>query len=125
MSLIQSKQIATATLVSATTVRANKAMVASLTTADGQLACATAVATTVSPSSAAGGYVGVRVNGVSYLVGDATKVGVACYFSADGGATARSMKAIAAGDLLYWNGTIAGFQLDPTDSVDFLYNVST
>jgi len=67
----------------------------------------------------------VSVNGLSQLTGDGTKVSVNCYFSADGGTTARAMKSIVAGDLLYWNGTVAGFQLASTDRIDFLYDVST
>jgi len=112
-------------LTGSSIARANKDMVASVTVADGNLACATAVATTVATSSAAGGYVGVDVNGVAYSVGDGTKVGVSCYFSADGGTTALAMKAIIAGDLLYWNGTVAGFQLAGTDRVSFFYDVSS
>lgn len=110
--------------VMATPVRANKSMTASTTTADGQLACATAVATTPTSPSAAGGGVAVRVNGVSYFVGDGTKVGVDCYFSADGGVTPRALQAVAAGDLLYWNGSVAQFQLAAaTDRIDFDYDV--
>ena len=33
------------------------------------------------------------MNGVHYVVGDGTKVGVDCYVSGDGGATARTMVA--------------------------------
>jgi hypothetical protein len=126
MAKIQPKQIDLSALAWATGERGNKNMAASDTAADGNQACATAVAVTPASSSTAGGYVGVRVNGVNYLVGDGTKVAVDCYFSGDGGTTARTMKAIVAGDLLYWNGSIAGFQLAAaTDKVDFLYDVST
>jgi hypothetical protein len=101
-------------------------MAASTTVLDGAVACATAVAATPAASSAAGGYVGVLVNGIEVLVGDGTKIGVDCYFSSDGGATARAMKAIVAGDLLYWNGSVAGFQLaSATDKIDFSYEVSS
>lgn len=111
---------------SATEARANKQMAASTTVSDGDLACATAVATTPATPSAAGGYVGVQVNGVNHLVGDGTKVAVDCYFSADGGATARALQAVVAGDLLYWNGSVAGFQLAAaTDTVSFFYEVSS
>lgn len=106
-------------------LRANKGMAASLTTADGQVACATTVATTPAASSTLGGYIAVRVNGVGYEIGDGTKVAVDCYFSGDGGTTARAMKSIVAGDLLYWNGSVAGFQLATTDRIDFVYNVTT
>jgi hypothetical protein len=98
-------------------VTANKNLTASVTTVDGDVA----TATTVTSNNALSGYVGVRVNGVHYLVGDGTKVAVDCYFSADGGTTARAMSAIAAGDTLYWNGSISGFQLATTDRIDFAY----
>lgn len=125
MAKIQPKQIDLTTLGWSTLQRANHNMAASITTVDGSLACATVVATTPAVSSAAGGYVGVSVNGVTALVGDGTKVAVDCYFSGDGGATARAMKAIVAGDSLYWNGSIAGFQLAVTDRLDFTLGVST
>ena len=125
MAKIQQKQIDLTTWAWSTPVRGNKHMAASVTAADGQQACATAVATTPSASTTAGGYVGVAVNGVSVFVGDGTKVAVDCYFSADGGTTARAMKAIVAGDLLYWNGSIAGYQLAASDSIDFFYPVAS
>jgi hypothetical protein len=106
-------------------VRANKGMTASTTTADDDLACATVVATTPSASSTAGGGIGVRVNGVAYRVGDGSKA-ADCYFSADGGTTARLLRSVIAGDLLYWVGSVALFQLDAaTDQIDFDYSVST
>lgn len=115
-----------AAVVSATPVRANKGMSASTTTADGNLACATAVATTPATSSAAGGAIGVQVNGVSYLVGDGTKVAADCYFSGNGGTTARALRSVVAGDLLYWQGSIAGFELSAvTDKISFIYEVSS
>lgn len=124
MALIQWKQIAATTIAWATGTRSNKQMAASLTTADGQVACATTVAQTPATPTTAGGWVNVLVNGVSYPVGDGVKT-TACYFSADGGATARTLKAIATGDTLYWNGSIALFQLAVTDLVDFLYDVAS
>jgi predicted nicotinamide N-methyase len=125
MSLIQAKQINTSSLVSGSPLRANKNMAASVTAADNALACATAVALTPAASSAGGGYLAARVNGVGYTVGDGTKVAVPCYFSGDGGATARTMKLVVAGDLLYWNGTVALFELDAADRVDFIFQVSS
>ena len=44
-----------------------------------------------------------------------------CYFSNDGGTTARLVVDIEAGDILYWNGSIAGYQLDATDDIDISY----
>lgn len=101
-------------------------MAALTTVADGDPACATAVAFTPAPSTAQGGYVGFRLNGTFITpIGDGTKVGVPVYFSGDGGVTARALRLIVAGDLPYWNGTIAGFQLTAaTDIVDYSYPVN-
>ena len=56
-------------------------------------------------------------------VGDGVKT-LNCYFSADGGTTAKSVSALTSGDQLYWNGTVAGFDLDTSDVIDFDYDVS-
>jgi hypothetical protein len=110
--------------VSATPSRANKAMVALTTVADGDKACATAVAFTPAVSGTNGGYIAVDCNGAFQDVGDGTKVGVSCYFSGDGGTTARALKSVIAGDFLYWNGaTVAGFQLALSDRLSFHYPV--
>jgi hypothetical protein len=104
----------------------NKGMVANVTVggiAPPQLATATGI--TVTPVSPAGNpqYVEVRVNGQGVLVGNGTQA-ADCYFSsvASAGAAARAFGAIVATDQLYWNGTIAGYQLATTDQIDFLYN---
>ena len=96
----------------------NKAMAASLTTADGQSACATTLAAT--PGNHA--YIQIFVNGLHEVLGDGVKT-KSCYFSADGGTTARTIANIASGDTLYWNGSIAGYQLATTDIIDFDYAV--
>lgn len=93
----------------------NKGMTASVTTGDGDVACSTAMAAT----PASDGYVTVRLNGQARELGDET---AECYFSADGGTTARAIADIALGDLLYWNGSVAGFQLAVTDVLDFDYD---
>ena len=67
-------------------------------------------------------YVTVSVNGISYEVGDGYKT-YDCYFSNDGGSTARDLFDVEAGDTLYWNGVIAGFDLSATDRVDLDYDV--
>ena len=67
-------------------------------------------------------YVTVIVNGISYEVGDGYKT-FDCYFSDDGGTTARNLFDVEAGDTLYWNGTIAGFDLSGTDRIDLDYDV--
>ena len=97
--------------------QANKRMTALVTVADGDAACG--VAMTITP--AAGSYVGVRVNGVDVTVGNGTTLACACYFSGDGGTTARTWGAIVVGDTCHWNGSVAGYQLSDTDVVDFDY----
>lgn len=96
----------------------NKQMTASATTADFQVACATTIVTT--PTS--DGYVQIMVNGVQQVLGDGVKT-KDCYFSVDGGTTARAISAITAGDTLYWVGSVASWQLATTDVIDFNYNV--
>jgi hypothetical protein len=96
----------------------NKAMAASLTTADNQIACATTIAATPANHS----YVRVFAGGIAMVLGDGAKT-KDCYFSADSGATAKSIATIASGDSLYWVGSVAGFQLATTDLIDFDYAV--
>lgn len=95
----------------------DKELTASVTSSDGDQATATALTTAPSGDS----YIGVLVNGVAMTVGDGVKT-KDCYFSGDGGTNARAFSALTAGDTLHWNGSIAGFQLDATDKIDFLYN---
>jgi len=66
-------------------------------------------------------YVTVKVNGVSYEVGNGLKT-KHCYFSGDDGYTARAISSITIGDKLYWNGVISGFDLGGSDRVDLEYN---
>ncbi len=103
--------------------RSNKGMAALATANDGDQACATAVAFTPAASSANGGYFGVAVDKQRVTVGDGTKTGADCYFSGDGGTTPRAMKAIVAGDLLYWQGSVALFELETVNTIDFFYLV--
>ena len=44
-----------------------------------------------------------------------------CFFSDDGGSTAKTWTTVAQGDNLYWNGNNAPYQLESTDSMDFIY----
>jgi hypothetical protein len=99
---------------------ANKNMASATTTTDNDLAVGTAVAFT----PAFDGHVEVTVNGVTARLGDGVKTGVECYFSGDGGLTARLIKDIVAGDFLRWNGSVAGFQLAGPDRISFNYNVN-
>lgn len=75
-------------------------------------------------SPMSGGYVGVLVNGTLREVGNADMT-KDCYFSGDGGATARAYGVVTTGDVLYWNGVIAAFNLLTTDRIDFLYVYSS
>lgn len=97
---------------------ANKEMTASTTSNNGDLACATVLAGTPANDS----YVIVFVNGIAVTVGDGVKT-KDCYFSADSGSTAKTLANIGSGDRLYWNGSIAGYQLATTDVIDFVYEV--
>ncbi len=97
---------------------ADKNLTASATAADN----AQATASTVTAAPVVGCDVGVRVNGVHQLVGNGTKTAVDCYFSGDNGVTARAFGSIAATDKLFWNGSVAGFQLAATDKIDLVYD---
>ena len=46
------------------------------------------------------------------------------YFSRDGGATAVPAADLDAGDVLYWNGGIAGYELAGTDQFEIVYDKS-
>ena len=63
-------------------------------------------------------YIRVIVSSVPIQVGDGTKVGVPCYFSNDGGVTAKALNALEAGDTLHWNGSVATYELDAADRID-------
>lgn len=96
----------------------NKNMPALVTVADGALACAIAILK--APSFDA--FVNVAVNGLLVTnVGDGTRVGADVYFSHDGGTTARAWNAIAAGDTIHWNGSVAGYELTTNDRIDVWY----
>lgn len=96
----------------------NKDMVASVTTADNQIGCATAVSGTPANDS----YLKVEINGEGTPVGDGVKT-KHCYFSADSGTTAKAIANIANGDIMYWVGSLAGYELAATDKVSFHFNV--
>ena len=69
-------------------------------------------------------YVNIKVNGMEVNLCDGDKLSE-CYFSNDGGVTARLIANIEANDTLYWNGSIAGFELDETDDIDIAYQKSS
>lgn len=97
-------------------VKDNKAMVASVTTGDGDQATVTTVVSTPDSDS----YVEVLVGGIMVEVGDAVKT-KDCYFSNDGGTTAKAIEDIASGDTLHWNGSVAGYELSADMEIDFNY----
>ena len=74
---------------------------------------------TITSTPAGDSLVMVLVNGIKVELGDGVKT-ADCYFSGNGGSSARAISAIAAGDELYWNG-ISAYTLETTDSVDFIY----
>jgi hypothetical protein len=106
------------TVVSATPTTSNKFMAASITAVDGDVACSTGLANTPNNSS----FVKVNINGDEPEIGNGVKT-KACYFSGDSGSTARAFGSVVSGDKLYWNGSIAGYQLAVTDLISFEYDV--
>lgn len=96
-------------------------MVANTTNSGSTLACSTSI---LNPSIL-NSYVSVYINGVQVVVGDGVKT-KDCYFSNDGGTTAKPSDDIVIGDLLYWsyvgNIPVAGFNLNAaTDRITFIY----
>ena len=66
------------------------------------------------------GYVAVMVNGQICHVGDGVKT-TECYFSGDGGTTARLIDDIVSGDTLHWNGSVAKYEIATSDRLEFLF----
>ena len=75
---------------------------------------------TITSTPAGDSLVMVLVNGIKVELGDGVKTSD-CYFSGNGGTSARAISAITAGDELYWNG-VSAYTLETTDSVDFIYS---
>lgn len=94
----------------------DKGWVALVTTADGNPASNSTV------SGIPLGAVAVEVNGHGADVGDGVKT-AACYFSGNGGVTARAIDGVQQGDKLYWNGSYAVYQLDTVDRIDVFYDI--
>lgn len=93
--------------------------VPSTTSSDGDTTGATITYTPFSDS-----VVTIKINGMEINLSDGNKLDAA-YFSNDSGSTARLIKDVEAGDTLYWNGSIAGYQLDGTDDLDIAYQKSS
>ena len=66
----------------------------------------------------------VKINGMEVNLSNGNKL-KECYFSRDGGNSSVLIQDIEAGDTLYWNGSIAGYQLDGTDDLDISYQKSS
>jgi len=86
---------------------------------------ASTTALTISATPALGGYVGIVLNkffAYKLANGDGERAASDCYFSGDGGTTAKAHAAIVAGDTLFWNGVVTGFDLVvATDRLSFIY----
>jgi hypothetical protein len=78
---------------------------------------------TIAATPSGDGSVEVALNGIQVVLGNGVKT-KDCYFSVDGGTTARAISAITAGDTLYWNGAVVTFDLDTSDYLDFNYNIA-
>ena len=74
----------------------------------------------ITKAPAAGSYVSVLLNGVKVELGDGVRT-KDCYFSVDGGTTARAISSIAAADSLYWNAVVSGVSLSTADEIDLEY----
>lgn len=96
--------------------KSNLNMSGLVTTTDGSLACSTPILDNPKSSS----HVRVFVNGVEVNTGGKTYPHD-CYFSSDGGITERILGDERYGDKLYWNGSVANYNLDTADLIDFIY----
>jgi hypothetical protein len=93
----------------------NQFETASATSSDGD-------ASGISIDSTPDGMVQVFVNGLmAELKGDKTGE---CYFSNDGGSTARTIANIATNDTLHWNGTVSLYELEVTDKITLMYETA-
>jgi hypothetical protein len=93
----------------------DKDITASVTTADGQTSGA-------SFTKAPLGYPQIMVGDAAGLVQVPIGNGVktkSCYASRDGGATALSLNSLKAGDTVYWNGSIAGYELSTSMLISY------
>ena len=81
---------------------------------------------TITNTPVEGSYVGMFVNGQEFEVGYGSTTSAPCYFSNDGGTTARgttSPNNVQSGDTLYWNGSVAGTDLYSTWRISLFYQV--
>lgn len=66
----------------------------------------------------------VYLNGVAVTESYGDRTGDV-YFSADGGTTAKNISELAAGDELYWNSDVAGYEIGTGDFFDLVYEKSS
>lgn len=90
-------------------------LIANVTVLDGDLATNTGITNAPQLDS------GVRVYINTMRVPCGNTGNDFCYFSNDGGTTAKAFGNESQGDLLYWNGSIAGYELDTADLITFDY----
>jgi hypothetical protein len=105
-----------------TFVIADKHLSPQTTTGDGTTTTLTLTSTPYNSS-----YAAVFVNGwMAWVANGAGEQATAdCFFSSDGGTTAKAYGSFASGDTLYWNGVQVGFELvNGTHFVDFLYGTA-
>jgi hypothetical protein len=70
-------------------------------------------------------FIEINVNGSIIDVKDGAGTNQACYFSVDGGLTPKTYAQLSTGDTLYWNGILAGYDLDGDDRIDMTYQVES
>ena len=90
-------------------------MTANLTDISNNIACDTSIIDVPLLKS----YVRVFINGVEVSVGGKLYP-FDCYFS-NNGIDVRIIGDERVGDKLYWNSSVAGYDLDSTDLIDFVY----
>ena len=105
--------------ISATGISFRQRALASVTSADGD---STGMTITYTPFG--DGAITATINGFQAAVGDGAK-DQEFYFSGDGGTTARAIADIAAGDTLYYMGSVAGYELEADDELTLLYQKSS
>lgn len=69
-------------------------------------------------------YVTIEVNGISVELGDGV-TDKDTYFAGSGPGNATRIEEIRAGDELYWNGDIAGFDLEAGDEINLIYEAKS